>query len=246
MWSMPCPKQMGSMMLGQKDAWTDRLHLSAKQNIEPGHIDIWAHGWLCPVGGTEAARGRPYLHWNKKSQSREEISPWPGEGSTQLSMGRAAVGGRQLSCPPRRLGNPLRKPERIIISWGFAALLCWMSPRAGVSNGLGYWQQGVMRSAGAGADGSQRLAGPPAAPRHPGYCSYHAQGAPCYAPNKSMWVLFVFFCQIIHSKYHFVFLLPRDSLWASPCFEKSGCYSQVLIIRYSLGGICLQTVHCNY
>lgn len=34
-----------------------------------------------------------------------------------------------------------------------------------------------MLSAGAGADGSQRLAGPPAALRQPGYCSYHAQGA---------------------------------------------------------------------
>lgn len=34
-----------------------------------------------------------------------------------------------------------------------------------------------MLSAGAGADGSQRLAGPPAALRPPGYCSYHAQGA---------------------------------------------------------------------
>lgn len=43
-------------MLEEKDAWTERLHLSAKQNT-----DVWVEGFLCPVRGTEAAGGRPYL-----------------------------------------------------------------------------------------------------------------------------------------------------------------------------------------
>lgn len=37
-------------------------------------------------------------------------------------------------------------------------------------------------------------------------------GSPRYAPNKSMRVLLVFFCRIIHSECHFAFLLPTDSL----------------------------------
>lgn len=61
MWNMPCPKRTGGMMLGEKDAWTERLHLSAKQNTEPSRTDVWVHGCLCPVWGTEAAGGRPYL-----------------------------------------------------------------------------------------------------------------------------------------------------------------------------------------
>lgn len=61
-WNMLCPKQTVGTMLGQKDAWTERLRLSAKQNIEPGHIDIWVRGCLCPIWGTAAARERLYLH----------------------------------------------------------------------------------------------------------------------------------------------------------------------------------------
>lgn len=48
-------------MLGQKDAWAERLHHLAKQNIEPGHTDLRVRGCLCPMLGTEAARGCLYL-----------------------------------------------------------------------------------------------------------------------------------------------------------------------------------------
>lgn len=47
---------MDGMMLGQKDAWIEKLRLLAKQNIELGHTDTWLHGCLCPISSTEAAR----------------------------------------------------------------------------------------------------------------------------------------------------------------------------------------------
>lgn len=37
---MPCPKQTDGMMLGQKDAWAERLHHLAKQNIKPYPTDL--------------------------------------------------------------------------------------------------------------------------------------------------------------------------------------------------------------
>lgn len=54
-------------MLGQKDARAERLHHLAKQNIKPRHTDLWVRGCLCPMWGTEAARGCLYLLCNKKS-----------------------------------------------------------------------------------------------------------------------------------------------------------------------------------
>lgn len=147
----------------------------------------------------------------------------------------------------QRLGDPLHKPVRTTMSCGFAASLCWMPPRAGVSNGAGCQPQGVMLNAGAGADGSQRLADPPAPPRQPRLCSYHPQGAHAMHQIRACGYYLFSSVRFFHPKWHFVFLLPTDSLSASPCFEKSSCYSQVLIVRYvTLGGIWLQTMHCNY
>lgn len=48
-WNIPYSKEMDGMMLGWKGAWTERLQLLAKQNIEPSLSDTWVCSCLCPV-----------------------------------------------------------------------------------------------------------------------------------------------------------------------------------------------------
>jgi len=121
---MPCPKQTYGMTLGQKDAWTDRLHLSAKQNTEPGHTDVWARGCLRTAWGTEAAGGCPHLHWNKKRWPREDIAPWPGRGSTPSSVAQQqrGAGGRPPPAAPPQPPAPTGGGNCIVGVGGFALL----------------------------------------------------------------------------------------------------------------------------
>lgn len=76
-----------------------------------------------------------------------------------------------------------------------------------------------MLSAGAGADGSQRLAGPAAAPKQPGYCSYQAQGA--HAMHQIRACGYYLFSSVR--------LLIPNTISSSYCQEI--VYEQVLILK---------------